>query len=166
MSNWISMIGGGTGGAKPGGRRPQVKDRLRAPITRSDMAGVGEVPPRAILDSRGSPTVEAGVVLDGGAIGRAAVPSGASTGEHEAVELRDGDKSHYLGKGVLQAVENVESILAPELTGMDAANQRLIDATMISLDGTENKSKIGANAILAVSIACARASPPAVRTPL
>ena len=105
-------------------------------------------------------------MLDGGAIGRAAVPSGASTGEHEAVELRDGDKSHYLGKGVLQAVENVESILAPELTGMDAANQRLIDATMISLDGSENKSKIGANAILAVSMACARASAAAVKLPL
>src|SRR6202012_1518970 len=89
-----------------------------------------------------------------------------STGEHEAVELRDGDKSHYLGKGVLQAVENVESILAPELTGMDAANQRLIDATMISLDGSENKSKIGANAILAVSMACARASAAAVKLPL
>jgi enolase len=106
------------------------------------------------------------VVLDGGATGRAAVPSGASTGEHEAVELRDGDKSHYLGKGVLQAVENVESILAPELTGMDAGNQRLIDATMISLDGTENKSRIGANAILAVSMACARASAAAVKLPL
>ncbi|HZD45188.1 MAG TPA: phosphopyruvate hydratase, partial [Acidobacteriaceae bacterium] len=90
----------------------------------------------------------------------------ASTGEHEAVELRDGDQSHYLGKGVLQAVENVESILAPELTGMDAANQRLIDATMISLDGSENKSKIGANAILAVSMACARASAAAVKLPL
>jgi enolase len=106
------------------------------------------------------------VVLEGGASGRAAVPSGASTGEHEAVELRDGDKSHYLGKGVLQAVENVESILAPELTGMDAGNQRLIDATMISLDGTENKGRIGANAILAVSMACARASAAAVKLPL
>ena len=85
------------------------------------------------------------------------MPSGASTGEHEAVELRDGDKSHYLGKGVLQAVENVESVIAPELEGMDAANQRLIDATMIALDGTPNKGKLGANAILAVSMACARA---------
>src|ERR1700721_1340257 len=121
---------------------------------------------REILDSRGNPTVEADVVLEGGAKGRAAVPSGASTGEHEAVELRDGDKSHYLGKGVLQAVENVESILAPELTGMDAANQRLIDATMISLDGSENKSKIGANAILAVSMACAPASAAALKLPL
>jgi enolase len=130
------------------------------------MTEIAQIHAREILDSRGNPTVEADVVLDGGATGRAAVPSGASTGEHEAVELRDGDKSHYLGKGVLQAVENVESILAPELTGMDAANQRLIDATMISLDGTENKSRIGANAILAVSMACARASAAAVKLPL
>ena len=100
------------------------------------MTEIATIHAREILDSRGNPTVEADVVLAGGAIGRAAVPSGASTGEHEAVELRDGDKSHYLGKGVLQAVENVETILAPELTGMDAANQRLLDATMISLDGT------------------------------
>ncbi len=130
------------------------------------MTEIAQIHAREILDSRGNPTVEADVVLDGGAIGRAAVPSGASTGEHEAVELRDGDKSHYLGKGVLQAVENVESILAPELTGMDAANQRLLDATMISLDGTENKGKIGANAILAVSMACARASAAALKLPL
>jgi enolase len=121
---------------------------------------------REILDSRGNPTVEADVILDGGAKGRAAVPSGASTGEHEAVELRDGDKEHYLGKGVLQAVENVESILAPELAGMDASNQRLIDATMIAIDGTENKSKLGANAILAVSMAVARASAEALKLPL
>jgi enolase len=99
-------------------------------------------------------------------MGRAAVPSGASTGEHEAVELRDGDKQHYLGKGVLQAVENVESVIAPELAGMDAANQRLIDATMIALDGTENKGKLGANAILAVSMACARAAANALQIPL
>jgi enolase len=99
-------------------------------------------------------------------MGRAAVPSGASTGEHEAVELRDGDKAHYLGKGVLHAVENVESVLAPELAGMDAANQRLIDATMIALDGTENKGKLGANAILAVSMACARAAANALQIPL
>ena len=121
---------------------------------------------REILDSRGNPTVEADVLLAGGTMGRAAVPSGASTGEHEAVELRDGDKAHYLGKGVLQAVENVESILAPELTGMDAANQRLIDATMIALDGTENKGKLGANAILAVSMATARAAANALQIPL
>src|SRR5690242_9623500 len=130
------------------------------------MTGIELILAREILDSRGNPTVEADVILDGGAKGRAAVPSGASTGEHEAVELRDGDKEHYLGKGVLNAVENVESILAPELTGMDASNQRLIDATMIQIDGTENKSKLGANAILAVSMACARASAEALKLPL
>ena len=130
------------------------------------MTEIVSISAREILDSRGNPTVEADVTLSGGAMGRAAVPSGASTGEHEAVELRDGDKAHYLGKGVLNAVENVESILAPELTGMDASNQRLIDATMIAIDGTENKSKLGANAILAVSMACARASATALKLPL
>jgi enolase len=133
---------------------------------RSNMTEIVSIHAREILDSRGNPTVEADVILDGGAKGRAAVPSGASTGEHEAVELRDGDKEHYLGKGVLQAVENVESILAPELAGMDASNQRLIDATMIAIDGTENKSKLGANAILAVSMAVARASAEALKLPL
>ncbi len=121
---------------------------------------------REILDSRGNPTVEADVILESGALGRAAVPSGASTGEHEAVELRDGDKSHYLGKGVLQAVENVESILAPELEGFDASNQRLLDYTMIQLDGTPNKSKLGANAILAVSMAASRAVAQTLEIPL
>ncbi len=130
------------------------------------MTEIVSIHAREILDSRGNPTVEADVVLDSGTRGRAAVPSGASTGEHEAVELRDGDKEYYLGKGVLHAVENVESILAPELTGMDASNQRLIDATMISIDGSENKSKLGANAILAVSMACARASAEALKLPL
>ncbi|MGB6134504.1 MAG: phosphopyruvate hydratase [Acidobacteriaceae bacterium] len=130
------------------------------------MTDIAAIHAREILDSRGNPTVEADVVLEGGALGRAAVPSGASTGEHEAVELRDGDKSHYLGKGVLKAVENVESILAPELTGMDATNQRLLDATMIALDGTENKGRLGANAILAVSMAAARASANALKMPL
>jgi enolase len=133
---------------------------------RSNMTEIVSIHAREILDSRGNPTVEADVILDGGAKGRAAVPSGASTGEHEAVELRDGDKDHYQGKGVLNAVENVESILAPELAGMDASNQRLIDATMIAIDGTENKSKLGANAILAVSMACARASAEALKLPL
>jgi len=121
---------------------------------------------REILDSRGNPTVEADVILESGALGRAAVPSGASTGEHEAVELRDGDKSHYLGKGVLQAVENVETILAPELEGFDAMNQRLLDHTMIQIDGTPNKSKIGANAILAVSMAASRAVAQTLEIPL
>jgi enolase len=130
------------------------------------MTEIVSIHAREILDSRGNPTVEADVILDSGAKGRAAVPSGASTGEHEAVELRDGDKDVYMGKGVLQAVENVETILGPELTGMDASNQRLIDATMISIDGTENKSKLGANAILAVSMACARASAEALKLPL
>jgi enolase len=130
------------------------------------MTEIVSVHAREILDSRGNPTVEAEVLLDGGVVGRAAVPSGASTGEHEAVELRDGDKEHYLGKGVLHAVNNVETILAPELTGMDAANQRLVDQTMIAIDGTPNKSSVGANAILAVSMACARAAANALDVPL
>jgi enolase len=130
------------------------------------MTEIVSIHAREILDSRGNPTVEADVVVGDGVRGRAAVPSGASTGEHEAVELRDGDKEHYLGKGVLQAVENVESVIGPELTGMDASNQKLIDATMIALDGTENKSSLGANAILAVSMACARASAEALGLPL
>jgi enolase len=121
---------------------------------------------REILDSRGNPTVEADVLLSGGAMGRAAVPSGASTGEHEAVELRDGDQDHYLGKGVLSAVDNVESILSPELVGLDATNQRLLDATMLAIDGSENKSRLGANAILAVSMAACRASANALGIPL
>ncbi|MGI4758112.1 MAG: phosphopyruvate hydratase [Janthinobacterium lividum] len=130
------------------------------------MTEIVSISAREILDSRGNPTVEADVVLSGGAMGRAAVPSGASTGEHEAVELRDGDKEVYLGKGVLQAVENVETAIAPELAGMDATNQRLIDETMLQLDGTENKGNLGANAILAVSMACARASANALKLPL
>ncbi len=130
------------------------------------MTEIVSIHAREILDSRGNPTVEADVVLESGAMGRAAVPSGASTGEHEAVELRDGDKEHYMGKGVLQAVENVESILGPELCGIDASNQRLIDQTMLALDGTENKGRIGANAILAVSMACARAAANELRIPL
>ncbi len=121
---------------------------------------------REVLDSRGNPTVEADVILESGAMGRAIVPSGASTGEHEAVELRDGDKNHYLGKGVLQAVNNVETVIAPEIEGMDAANQRLLDRTMIELDGTPNKGKLGANAILAVSMAAARATAQTLEVPL
>src|SRR5215472_7950394 len=112
---------------------------------------------REILDSRGNPTVEADVILESGARGRAAVPSGASTGEHEAVELRDGDSARYLGKGVLKAVDNVNEVIAPELEGMDASDQRELDKTMCELDGTPNKSKLGANAILAVSMAASRA---------
>ena len=121
---------------------------------------------REILDSRGNPTVEADVRLDGGAIGRAAVPSGASTGEHEAIELRDGDKSHYLGKGVLKAVSHVNGALARAVAGMDAADQRALDRRMIEADGTPNKSNFGANAILAVSMAAARAAAAAAGQPL
>jgi len=121
---------------------------------------------RQVLDSRGNPTVEADVILESGAMGRAIVPSGASTGEHEACELRDGDKSHYGGKGVLQAVANVETVIAPELEGMDAADQRLLDKTMIELDGTPNKTKLGANAILAVSMAATRAVAQTLEIPL
>ncbi|MFL6447060.1 MAG: phosphopyruvate hydratase [Bryobacteraceae bacterium] len=121
---------------------------------------------REILDSRGNPTVEADVHLADGTVGRAAVPSGASTGEHEAVELRDGDKKRYLGKGTRTAAENVSSKISPALVGLDAADQTLIDRTMLSLDGTSNKSKLGANAILAVSMAAARASAESEMTPL
>src|SRR3954464_15445682 len=121
---------------------------------------------REILDSRGNPTVEADVHLSGGALGRAAVPSGASTGEHEAVGLRDGEEDRYMGKGVRRAVENIENEIAPNIAGMDAANQRQIDHRMLSLDGTFNKGRLGANAILAVSMACARAAADAYKMPL
>src|SRR5450432_1106347 len=125
-----------------------------------------DVHAREILDSRGNPTVEAEVSLGDGSIGRAAVPSGASTGEHEAVELRDGDHERYMGKGVLNAVSNVNTVIADALQGMDATSQRHIDNTMLELDGTPNKAKLGANAILAVSMACARASAAAFKIPL
>jgi enolase len=121
---------------------------------------------REVLDSRGNPTVEVEVVLSSGAMGRAAVPSGASTGAHEAVELRDGDKKRYGGKGVLKAVENVNDILADELIGMDALDQIAIDEYMLELDGTENKGNLGANAILGVSLAVAKAAAEAVGLPL
>jgi enolase len=127
---------------------------------------ITEVHAREILDSRGNPTVEAEVSLSDGSVGRAAVPSGASTGEHEAVELRDGDPHRYLGKGVLKAVENVNGPIGEALQGMDASAQREIDATLISLDGTPNKGKLGANAILAVSMAAARASASSLHVPL
>ncbi len=118
---------------------------------------IKEIKAREILDSRGNPTVEADVMLSDGVIGRAAVPSGASTGEHEVLELRDGDRNRYLGKGVLKAVNNVRELIAPELLGMDASDQKAIDSAMIKLDGTGNKGKLGANAMLAVSLAAARA---------
>jgi enolase len=121
---------------------------------------------REILDSRGNPTVEAAVVLEDGAFGQAAVPSGASTGEYEAVELRDGDKSRYLGKGVLKAVENIDTTLAESVVGLDATDQEAIDQAMIDADGTPNKSKLGANAILAVSMAAAKAAAQSAGLPL
>lgn len=122
------------------------------------MSFIEYIEAREILDSRGNPTVEVDVYLEDGSMGRAAVPSGASTGEHEAVELRDGDKKRYMGKGVTKAVENVNTIIGPELEGFDALDQTELDRTMIELDGTENKSKLGANAILGVSMATARAA--------
>lgn len=122
------------------------------------MSAIVDIIAREIMDSRGNPTVEADVLLESGIIGRAAVPSGASTGTKEAVELRDGDKERYLGKGVLQAVENVNTEICEAIIGLDAEDQSFIDATLIEVDGTENKARLGANSILAVSMACARAA--------
>lgn len=130
------------------------------------MTGIINVQGREILDSRGNPTVEVEVVLESGAIGRACVPSGASTGINEAVELRDGDKERYLGLGVLKAVDNVNNEIAPEVELLDASDQITIDKTMIELDGTPNKGRLGANAILGVSMACARAAADALGLPL
>ena len=130
------------------------------------MTEIVDVYAREILDSRGNPTVEAEVTLEDGSTGRAAVPSGASTGAHEAVELRDGDKSRYLGKGVLKAVAAVNDEIFPELLGMDATDQRTIDRVLIDLDGTPNKSRLGANAILGVSMAVAKAAAQASALPL
>ena len=121
---------------------------------------------REILDSRGNPTVEADVHLADGTVGRAAVPSGASTGEHEAVELRDNDPKRYLGKGTRKAVQNINKKIAPAVLGMEAEQQSAIDHKMIELDGTPNKAKLGANAILAVSMAAARAAAQSQMTPL
>jgi len=130
------------------------------------MSLIIDVHARQILDSRGNPTIEVDVLTENGALGRAAVPSGASTGAHEAVELRDNDKSKYMGKGVLQAVANVNDIIAKELQGVDVFEQNAIDALMIELDGTENKGKLGANAILGVSLAVAKAAAQESRQPL
>ena len=130
------------------------------------MSLIQDIIAREILDSRGNPTIEVDVVLETGIAGRAAVPSGASTGEHEALELRDGDKKRYLGKGVTKAVKNVTDIILPALEGLDAAEQILIDSTMLELDGTETKSKLGANAILAVSLANAKAAAEELEMPL
>lgn len=130
------------------------------------MSLIEHIHARQILDSRGNPTVEVDVFTSTGIMGRASVPSGASTGENEAVELRDDDKSKYLGKGVLKAVENVKDVIAPELVGFPVSEQRLIDQTMIDLDGTHNKSKLGANAILGVSLAIAKAAAQEAGLPL
>ncbi len=130
------------------------------------MRTISAIKAREVLDSRGNPTVEATVILENGISGRAIVPSGASTGEREAVELRDGDKKRYNGKGVLKAVENVNKMIAPKLAGWDICDQRRIDQTMMALDGTENKQKLGANAILSVSMAAAHAAANAVGLPL
>ncbi|MCB0071794.1 MAG: phosphopyruvate hydratase, partial [Caldilineaceae bacterium] len=122
------------------------------------MSYITEIHGREVLDSRGNPTVEVEVQLETGVVGQAIVPSGASTGVHEAVELRDGDKTRYGGKGVLKAVENVNTVLYEELVGYDALDQVAIDERMLALDGTENKGKLGANAILGVSLAVAKAA--------
>src|SRR5689334_5341913 len=130
------------------------------------MSTIYDIQAREVLDSRGNPTVEVDVILAGGAVGRAAVPSGASTGEHEAIELRDGDKKRYLGKGVSKAVANVTQKILPKLRGVDSLDQLTVDRIMLDLDGTSTKSKLGANAILAVSLANAKAASEALGVPL
>ncbi len=130
------------------------------------MFEIVEIMAREILDSRGNPTVEADVILSSGIVGRAAVPSGASTGEHEAIELRDGDKSRYGGKGVLQAVSNIVDEIAPQVIGLDCREQEYLDGRMLEIDGTENKSRMGANALLAISLANAKAAADACDLPL
>lgn len=130
------------------------------------MTHIVKITGREILDSRGNPTVEVDVVLESGAVGRAAVPSGASTGENEALELRDGDKSRYMGKGVLKAVENINTVIFDALSGMEATDQVAIDRMLIELDGTRNKCRLGANAMLGVSLACAKAAAAALKMPL
>ena len=130
------------------------------------MTHIVEITGREILDSRGNPTVEVDVILESGVIGRAAVPSGASTGENEALELRDGDKSRYMGKGVLKAVDNVNTVISDALLGMDVLDQVGIDRLLIELDGTKTKCNLGANAMLGVSLACAKAAAAALEVPL
>src|SRR5277367_6315932 len=130
------------------------------------MSQIASLRAREILDSRGNPTVEVDALLESGAFGRAAVPSGASTGKHEAVELRDGDAERYGGKGVLRAVESVNDEIADAVIGMDAGNQIALDGALIELDGTPNKSRLGANAILGVSLATARAAATDAGVPL
>ena len=128
------------------------------------MSYITDIWAREILDSRGNPTVEVDVMLDDGSFGRAAVPSGASTGAFEAVELRDGDSARYLGKGVLGAVANVNDVIGPELVGMDATDQRAIDSEMLAMDASGNKGELGANAILGVSLAVAKAAAESTET--
>src|SRR5277367_5559635 len=130
------------------------------------MSTIYDIQAREIIDSRGNPTIEVDVILADGAVGRAAVPSGASTGEHEALELRDGDAKRYSGKGVSKAVKNVTEKILPALKGIDALDQLTVDGIMLDLDGTETKSKLGANAILAVSLATAKAAAEAIGIPL
>ena len=130
------------------------------------MKKIRNIKAREIIDSRGNPTVEVDVILDNGILGRAAVPSGASTGEHEAIELRDGDKARFLGQGVTKACANVNNVIKPALLGQDPCKQEAIDETLIDLDGTENKASLGANAILGVSLACAKAASKAMGKPL
>ncbi|NLC33167.1 MAG: phosphopyruvate hydratase, partial [Clostridiales bacterium] len=132
----------------------------------NDYTSITSVKAREIMDSRGNPTIEVEICLASGDVGVAAVPSGASTGTREAVELRDGDKSRYGGKGVLKAVQNVNEVIAPEILGMDALNQRKLDEVIIALDGTANKGKLGANALLGVSMAAANAAAKALEIPL
>src|SRR5687767_6197278 len=130
------------------------------------MTSIAIVHARQILDSRGNPTVEVDVILEDGALGRAAVPSGASTGAHEALELRDGDRDEYRGLSVTKAVENVNELIAPDLVGQSCDEQSAIDALLLELDGTPNKEKLGANALLGVSLACAKASAESLGLPV
>src|SRR6266542_4149404 len=152
-------------GAKPidAGRRGRAHS---GPLREDAMTEIINVTAREILDSRGNPTIEVEVAVATGDVGRAAVPSGASTGEHEALELRDGDKGRYLGKGVRKAIANVVDVIAPAVVGMDASDQATLDARMIDLDGTPTKAKLGANAILGVSLAAAKAAATAHALPL
>src|SRR5207248_5139892 len=139
---------------------------LLRPCERARMSAIRRVHGRQILDSRGNPTVEVEVELESGALGRAAVPSGASTGKFEAVELRDGDPALYLGKSVLQAVRHVDEEIGPAVRGLDAADQRRLDETLVELDGTPNKARLGANAILGCSLAVAKAAAAEAGEPL
>src|SRR4249919_2437313 len=167
-SLWASFRSAKAKVARPDARliRLRVHPYCYAPARRKAMTAIVDIHARQILDSRGNPTVEVDVTLADGSMGRAAVPSGASTGAHEAVELRDGDKSRWGGKGVMKAVQAVNGEIAEEIVGLDAEDQAALDATMIALDGTENKGRLGANAILGVSLAAAKAAADALGLPL